>query len=120
MSPGLVAALKTADELELVTTGRRSGRPHAVTLWFAHDDGVLWLRGDRNSDWYRNLAHDPACRVRVAELEASGRREPIADEARGLRELIVRWRAKYGAEWVGDWYVERGRVPVLVRVEDAA
>ncbi len=117
MTPDLAAALATADELELVTIGRRTGKPHSVTLWFAHVDDVLWLRGDHDSDWYRNLARDPACRVLVAGLEVGGRREPIADEARALRELIERWRAKYGAEWVGDWYVERGRVPVLVRAD---
>ena len=118
MRADLAEALATADELELVTTGRRSGRPHAVTLWFASGDGVLWLRADRDADWYRNLAKDPSCRVRVDGLEASARREPVTDEARALRELIERWRAKYGAEWVGDWYVERGRIPVLVRIAD--
>ena len=120
MRADLAAALAAADELELVTTGRRTGTRRAVTLWFAHDDGVLWLRGDRDSDWYRNLARDPSCRVQVNGLETSARREPIADEARALRELIERWRDKYGAEWVGDWYVERGRVPVRLRVEDPA
>lgn len=118
MTTDLAEALAAADELELVTTGRRTGKTHAVTLWFAHDRGVLWLRGDRDSDWYRNLARDPACRVRVAGMEVSGRLEPVADDARVLRELIDRWRAKYGAEWVGDWYVERGRVPVLIRIAE--
>ena len=119
MNADLAAALAAADELDLLTTGRRTGRTHTVTLWFAHDDGLLWLRGDRDSDWCLNLAHDPACRVRVSGLEVSGRREPVADEARALRELIDRWRAKYGQEWVGDWYVERGRIPVLVRIAAA-
>ena len=33
-----------------------------------------------------------------------------------LRALVGLWRDKYGQEWVADWFVERGRVPVRVRV----
>ena len=109
-------ALRDAEEIELVTRGRRSGRPHAVTLWSAYDDGVLWLRGDADADWYRNLSADPSCRIRVDGMEVGGMREEVADEDAALRRLVDLWRAKYGPEWVGDWYVERGRIPVRVRV----
>lgn len=119
MTPQLERALKDAEEILLITTGRRTGREHAVTLWFAVHRGVLWLRTDTEADWYRNLVAQPACRVRVGDLDVAGRREPIADEPAALRELIERWRAKYGREWVGDWYVERGRVPVLVRIVES-
>jgi hypothetical protein len=110
------AALRSAEEIEVVTTGRRSGRPHIVTLWSAYDDGALWLRADGAADWYRNLLADPRCRVRFASREIEGTYEPIADEVVGLRHLIDLWRRKYGNEWVGDWYVERGRTPVRVRI----
>ena len=126
MTPEDVAALRTADEIELVTTGRRSGRPHSVTLWSAYEDGVLWLRTDSGADWYRNLLADPRCRVRFDGREAEGRYEPIAgketpiaDDDQGLRHLIDLWRRKYGNEWVGDWYVERGRIPVRVGIVNA-
>ncbi len=103
-----------AEELVLTTTGRRTGRPHAVTLWFAREGDVLWLRADRSSDWYRNLLRDPRCRVRAGGLDLPGEREAVADESAALRHVVELWRAKYGAEWVGDWYVERGRVPVRI------
>jgi hypothetical protein len=142
------AALRSAEEIELVTTGRRSGRPHVVTLWSAYDDGMLWLRTDSAADWYRNLLAEPRCRVRFAGHEVAGRYEPIgaaheqsaekdvliaaeheqsaakdeliADDVEGLRHLIGLWRKKYGNEWVGDWYVERGRIPVRVRIVNNA
>ena len=113
-------ALRSAEEIELVTTGRRSGRPHVVTLWSAYDDGMLWLRTDSAADWYRNLQADARCRVRFAGHEVDGRYEPIADDVEGLRHLIGLWRKKYGNEWVGDWYVERGRIPVRVRIVNSA
>ena len=109
-----------------MTTGRRTGRPHTVTLWSAYDDGTLWLRTDSDADWYRNLLADPRCRVRFGSHEVDGKYEPVAeaDEAsareQGLRHLIGLWRRKYGNEWVGDWYVERGRIPVRVRIVNTA
>jgi hypothetical protein len=125
MTPELEEALRTAEEIELVTSGRRTGRPHAVTVWSAYEDGGLWLRADRDADWYRNLLTEPHCLVRVNGVEAAAEYEPIAgqgpiaDDDAVLRHVIGLWRAKYGNEWVGDWYVERGRVPVRVRLANA-
>lgn len=104
--------LRTAEELELLTTGRHSGRPHAVRVWFAYEDGAIWLRTDRAADWLRNLERDARCRIRVAGVECAAKRVAVEDEGAALRRLVDLWRAKYGPEWVADWYVERGRVPV--------
>lgn len=127
-------ALKEAEELELVTTGRVSWRPHTVRLRFAYDDGVVWLRtgerpsapdatgvrrrtrSDRTSDWLRNLESDPHARVRIADAELPARYEPSADPPADLRRAVDLLREKYGAEWVGDWYLEAGRVPVKLRL----
>ena len=127
-------ALAEADELELVTTGRVSGHPHTVRLRFAYDDGVIWLRtgeraaapdasgvrrrteSDRTSDWLRNLEHDPHARVRIADAELAARYEPSSDPAADLRRAVELLREKYGAEWVGDWYLDAGRIPVKLRL----
>jgi len=116
MTDELADALRATDELELITAGRRSSRPHSVRVWFAYDGESLWLRTDRDADWLRNLDRDPRATVRVGAHEIAVRREPITDEAAALRELIELWRTKYGQEWVADWYVERGRVPVRLRL----
>ena len=100
-----------------MTRGRKSGRPHETTTWFAYEDGSVWLRTDRDTDWYRNLRHDPRCRIRVGTAELDATSEPIADAAAALRRVVDLFRAKYGAEWISDWYVERGRTPVRLRLE---
>lgn len=117
MEPRLEKALRAADEIVLVTRGRRTGRPHESTVWCAYEDGVLWLRTDRDADWYRNLHREPRCRIRFGMNELAAVREPIADEAAALKHVVELFRAKYGAEWVSDWYVERGRTPVLLSLE---
>jgi deazaflavin-dependent oxidoreductase (nitroreductase family) len=110
-------ALRAAEELVLVTRGRKTGRPHEVTIHFAYEEGVVWLRTDHDADWYRNLRRDPHGRIRLGAAELAATSEPIADEAAALRHVVDLFRAKYGVEWVSDWYVERGRAPVLLRLE---
>lgn len=109
--------LTEAEDLELRTRGRRTGRSHSVRVWFAHADGVLWLRADeRPPDWLRNLWAHHECAVRIADREFAARYEPPADRDAALRTLVELWREKYGAEWVQPWYVEKGREPVLLRL----
>jgi len=114
---GRDAELREAEEIALITRGRKTGRPHEATVWCAYENGGIWLRTDRDSDWFRNLLRDPRCRIRVGETEVGAVKEPIDDEAAALRHVVDLFRAKYGAEWVGDWYVERGRTPVRLRLE---
>ena len=115
-SEELERRLRQEPELVLITRGRRTGEHHEVTVWFAYEDGVVWLRADRDADWYRNLRRDPLCRLRVGTLEVEGRLEPVQDEDVALRHVVELWRAKYGVDYVSDWYVDRGRVPVRIRV----
>jgi hypothetical protein len=134
VDPGTERALAEADELELVTRGRVSGHRHSVRLRFAYDDGLIWLRtgerpsapdasgirrrteSDRTADWLRNLERDPDARVRIADAELAARYEPSGDPAADLRRAVELLRAKYGAEWVGDWYLDAGRIPVKLRL----
>lgn len=134
MEPADLRALTEEDELELVTEGRTTGRPHRVRLMFAFDDGFVWLRTDerppapdasgvhrrsareRDPDWLRNLEERPAALLRVAGREVRVRYERSAATDADLRRAVDLMRAKYGADWVEDWYVDRGRVPVKLRV----
>jgi len=128
-------ALRDASELELVTSGRASGREHSVRLLFAYDDGLIWLRTDerppppdasgvrrrtgreRDPDWLRNLVAAPTAEVRVGGLTLAVRYEASSDPVADLGRVVELMRTKYGADWVEDWYIDRGRVPVRLRVE---
>ncbi len=51
----------------LTTTGRRSGRPHRIEIWFVVHDGSVWLLTERapETDWVRNLRVDPHARLEL-------------------------------------------------------
>ena len=105
-----------AEELVLITRGRRSGREHRVTVWFARDGDVVWLRTDGATDWHRNLVAHPEARIVIDGQELAARYEPSGDRESDLKRLVDLWRAKYGSMWVQDWYFEHGREPVKLRL----
>ena len=62
----------------VTTTGRRTGKPHRIEIWFAaaedERDTIFILAGGREqSDWVRNLVAEPACIVEVGAERFHGR-----------------------------------------------
>ena len=102
----------------LTTTGRVSGRPHRIEIWFALHDGVVYLLsgGGERSDWVRNL-------MATAEvtLELGGETGPAmarvvtpdTSEDALARRLLVE---KYGPGYKGD-LTRWGRESLPVAVE---
>ena len=68
-------------------------------------------------DWLRNLEHEPRCEIQVGSVAVPAVYEPSTDVTADLRRAVELLQAKYGSGWVEDWYVDRGRVPVKLRVE---
>lgn len=86
--------------LYLTTTGRRSGRPRRIEIWFTRHEGCYYLVAEhgRQSQWVRNLLARPAVRVRVGARDFRAHARVV--DHRAERELagVVRRRseAKYG------------------------
>ncbi len=59
-----LSTLATEPFCYLTTTGRGSGRPHTIELWFALHDARVYLLsgGGERSDWVKNLQREPAAR----------------------------------------------------------
>jgi deazaflavin-dependent oxidoreductase (nitroreductase family) len=74
---------------DLITTGRRSGRPHSVTVGFVRDrDGTILVAAQRpNSAWAGNLGKVPRCEFTVRRST----RRLVARELSGTeREAAIR------------------------------
>lgn len=106
----------------LITTGRVTGRPHEVEMWFAvHPDGadmaaLFCLAGGRErTDWVRNLRSTPVLQVRIGGTTYAARgaviegeaQEPLAREA--LAAKYYGWR---GGGLPNDW--ARTALPVAI------
>lgn len=87
----LLSQLSTQEYCYLTTTGRISGRPHEIEIWFAANDHTLYLlSGSEKSDWVKNLLKDPAVTVRIAKHTFPGTARVAKDEeALRARYLIA-------------------------------
>ena len=102
----------------LTTTGRRTGRPHEIEIWFVLDEGTFYLMsggGDR-SDWVRNLRAEPGVTLRIAGAEMPARArvvDPAGDDGRIRRAMAAKYQGwKEGAP-LSDW----ARTALVVAIE---
>ncbi len=96
--PGAHADVECCD---VVTTGRRSGKPHEIEIWFGLLGDTMYLISGNgpDADWYRNALADPTVLVKLAGQERTGRARDVIDpdERRHCGDLMG---AKY--VWDGD------------------
>lgn len=88
----LISGLKDQDYCYLTTTGRVSGRPHEIEIWFGANDSTLYLlSGSEKSDWVRNLLKEASVTVRIAKHTFTGTARLVNDKEEGLmaRYLIA-------------------------------
>ena len=94
--------------LYLTTTGRRSGRPRRIEIWFTRHEGRYYLVAEHGlkAQWVQNLLTEPAVRARVGRRSFRGRARVV--DARSERDLVTAIRArsesKYG--WGAGLVVE--------------
>ena len=91
---------REAKYLYLTTTGRVSGRPRRIEIWFTRHEGRYYLVAEhgRRAQWVQNLLADPAVRVRVGARSMRGRARVVDRRADAglVSEVRRRSEAKYG------------------------
>jgi deazaflavin-dependent oxidoreductase (nitroreductase family) len=114
------AVLAELEFCYLTTTGRITGRPHRIEIWFGMVAASVYLLagGGAKADWVRNIVADA-----TVTLELGGRQYPArarvvgdADEADRARQLLYE---KYRLRYSGS--LERWRdaaLPVAVELPE--
>jgi hypothetical protein len=74
MDNKLFSRLKKEEYCYLTTTGRVTGNPHEIEIWFGLNGNTLYLLsgGMDRSDWVKNLIKNPSVKVRVGRNTFSG------------------------------------------------
>jgi deazaflavin-dependent oxidoreductase (nitroreductase family) len=111
----------TDDYCYLTTTGRRSGRPHRIEIWYSADGNTLYLLsgGGRSADWVQNLAVNAAVLVELDGHARPGHARIVDDDREDLaaRSLVF---AKYSLRTSDDLTSWRDRaLPVAIDLDDA-
>jgi len=99
----LLLSLKDEDYCYLTTTGRVTGKPHEIEIWFGVNDQTLYLLsgGIDKSDWVKNLLKNPSVTVRISKHNFAGNARLVKEKE---EELTARYRL---AEKYQEW--ENGR-----------
>jgi deazaflavin-dependent oxidoreductase (nitroreductase family) len=104
----------------LTTTGRRSGNPHTIEIWFALSGRTLYmLAGGRDkSDWVRNVMRNPAVHVRLRDETYAAHARVVSDPAEDVlaRELVVGKYQPRDSDDLSDW----GRTALAVAADISA
>ena len=69
--------------LYLTTTGRRSGQPREIEIWFTARAGRYYVISEHREEasWVRNLTAEPRVHVRVGRATFAARARVIDDRA---------------------------------------
>ena len=116
MSDETATALAQDRVIDITTTGRRTGQPRRIEIWYHRVDGRYYITGTPGHprDWYANLVAHPGFTFHLkdsatADLPATAR--PVTDPAErekvfaGLLPLLGDFSTRPGQEpavWVAS------------------
>jgi deazaflavin-dependent oxidoreductase (nitroreductase family) len=81
--------------LTLTHYGRKSGKPHEVTIWFIADGDKVYLpTGNVNRQWVKNVKQTPRVRLSVGGETFDGEARFLADPGEHDRAMAMA-RRKY-------------------------
>jgi deazaflavin-dependent oxidoreductase (nitroreductase family) len=111
------AALASLPFCYLTTTGRVSGRPHRIEIWFALHGATVFILsggGDR-ADWVRNLVASPDVVLEIRDQRRATRARVVdpgsEDDALARRLLVEKYQPGYGQD-LESW--SRSSLPVAI------
>lgn len=105
--------LKTIADLDvcyLTTTGRKTGLPRTIEIWFGADGKAstiyLLSGGGDQSDWVKNLVQDPRVKVQLGARDFTGSArilEEGEEDARARRLLAAKYQGWSEGKRLSGW-----------------
>src|SRR5581483_3937353 len=98
--------LAAEDFCYLTTTGRVSGNPHTIEIWFGVEGDTVYMLagGGERADWIRNARKTPRVQVRIRDRHFGGvARAPrdSAEDALARRLLVEKYQPRYRGSLTG-------------------
>ncbi|MEX2274523.1 MAG: nitroreductase family deazaflavin-dependent oxidoreductase [Actinomycetota bacterium] len=93
----------------LTTTGRRTGHPHTIEIWFGVNENqdrlFLLAGGGDQSDWVRNLIANPTVALRLGDHDMITKAHVVADpeEDAAVRQLLLEKYTRPSGDDLSEW-----------------
>ena len=92
----------------VTTTGRVTGRPHEIEIWYGVRGRTIYLLsgGGRRSDWVRNMDVSPEVTVRIQGRAHAGVARRVTDEsedAYARRALAAKYQGWIEDDEMSEW-----------------
>ena len=117
-----LASLVQEEYCYLTTTGRVSGKPHEIEIWFGLQNGTLYLLsgGGEQADWVKNLRRNPSVTVRIAKRAFAGTARLVSEKEEEVQARFL--LAEKYQEWeegktLSEW--ARTALPVAIDLNSA-
>jgi len=116
----LLANLTEEDYCYLTTTGRVTGKPHEIEIWFGvQNSSIYMLSGSGRSDWVKNLLQDPNVTLRIAKHSFTGIARLVKEEqeeslARNM--LADKYKEREADGSLSEW--ARTALPVAIDLRE--
>ena len=122
-----LARVASHQTLRLTHRGRKSGKQYEVTIWFVVDRDAIYLNGNMNTQWPRNLQANPQLTMRIDQETFQGKANLVTERTDRERifAMIARkyWYA-FPFVWTLRWLERNGftkdrNAPFRVKIESA-
>jgi deazaflavin-dependent oxidoreductase (nitroreductase family) len=96
-TPEVVEAAAQVREVTLTTVGRKSGKPHPVTIWVVADGRRIFIRSGEGlrRHWPQNLLSRGGGELQLGKLQIKVKPRLVTDPTEA-REVSALYRRKYG------------------------
>ena len=118
-----LSRIKDGSDIEITTTGRKSGKPHTRPIWYVVDDAKILVQSgkDGKTDWYQNVKKTPAVTLKADRYTFRARGRLLTDP-RDVERVRALFLDKYTSarllSWVGSG-IGQG-LPVELTIDSVA
>ena len=117
----ILTELLREDYCYLTTTGRKSGLPREIEIWFGINGNSLYLLsgGGDQSQWVKNLLANPNVTVRIAKHTFNGFARIVSEEKQETmaRHLLAgKYQGWKEGKPLSDW----GRTALVIGIDLSA
>ena len=114
MESGIAARLARVaryQTMRLTHRGRKSGNPYDVTIWFVVDSDAIYLNGNADTQWPRNLQANPQLTMRIGQETFHGQANLVtepADRERIFAMIARKYWCAFPFIWTLRWLERNG------------